>query len=82
MTERDVKLNNACDRLLELSAGDMQSLGAEPERIVDRMLTYGAAQIVCWHGGARAAEVLRTLADNVAAGSFARMDPTSLGKRN
>lgn len=82
MNEREEDMNRGCDTILEAAATAMQQMGAEPERIVDRVLTYGAAHIVCWHGGARAAEVLRTLVDNVESGSFARIDPTAPGKQN
>ncbi|WP_374374973.1 hypothetical protein [Tabrizicola sp.] len=81
MTDHELNMNRGCDTILAAAAEAMLQMGAEPERIVDRALTYGAAQIVSWHGSARAAEVLRQLAENVVTGGLAVLDPTSLRRR-
>jgi len=81
MTDHELNMNRGCDTILAAAAEAMQQMGAEPERIVDRALTYGAAQIVSWHGSASAAEVLHQLAENVATGGLAVLDPTSLRRR-
>lgn len=80
--EVSVRLNRGCDTILEAAAKAMQDMGAEPERIIDRVMTFGVAHIVSWHGGARAAEVLRQLAENVESGALAGLDPTSHKSRN
>lgn len=82
MTDQELALNRGCDALLEIYGRDMLALGADPARIVDRMLTYAAAQVVCWHGAAHAAAVLRRVADQVEAGALSRVDPTAPRNRN
>lgn len=82
MTEGDLKVNRFCDSLLTRAARSMVSCGAGHERIIDRVMTFGVAMIVASEGRARAAEVLRGIADNVASGAFDRVDPTSRERQN
>jgi uncharacterized protein len=66
-TEADKK--KLCDLVVEQAAQMMVvGFGAPIPMMVDRLLTYGAAQIASMHGSAHTAEVLRHLARNVEGG--------------
>jgi hypothetical protein len=82
MTEQDRKINGVIDGMLAAVEQAVADAGAEPELIVDRLMTRGVAHIVSWHGSSEAAAILHRLADNVAAGSFARVDPSAFRIEN
>ena len=64
----------ACDKLLELAAETMTTqVGAPPEMVIDRLITYVAAQLALWHGSERAAQVFRDTADKINGGLFHRI---------
>lgn len=83
MTEDvDIRMNRGCDTILEAAAKAMLDMGADPSRIIDRMMTYSLAHLVSWHGSAKAGEVVHQMAGNVEAGLMVRLDPTSPQRRN
>lgn len=63
-----------CDLVLEGAAGVMQASGASVPMILDRMLTYAAAQAVAGAGSAATAEMFRQVAANIEGGALARID--------
>jgi hypothetical protein len=77
VTEEERQINRVVDGLLMKVESALAEVGAEPELIVDRLMTRGVCHIVSWHGSAEAAAILHRLADNVAAGAFARLDPSA-----
>ena len=65
---------DACDKLLHLAAETMiKQAGASVEMVIDRLVTYSAAQICSIEGSKRAAEVFRDVADKIDAGLFNRI---------
>lgn len=82
MTDEERRANLVCDDLLRRAARSMVSCGAGHELVVDRVMTFGVAMIVADEGRTVAAQLLRGIADNVAAGAFDRVDPTSKVRQN
>jgi hypothetical protein len=73
----------ACDKLLELATETMViQAGAPVEMVIDRLVTYAAAQICSIEGSKRAAEVFRDVADKIDAGLFHRItgEPAPKGR--
>jgi len=56
---------DTCNMTIEFAAGLMLEMGAEPDLIVDRFLSYGAATAANRHGSARAAAAFRRMADDI-----------------
>lgn len=64
----------ACDKLIDVAVDTMATqAGASLEMILDRLLTYSAASVCSIEGSPRAAEVFRTIADQIDAGLFHRV---------
>ncbi len=66
----DARMKANCDRLVELAALDMLGGGASIETIIDRLLTYAAAQSCVVNGSADTAAQFRTFADKIDGGIF------------
>lgn len=63
-----------CDQLIERAAEMMvEGAGAPIEMMIDRMLTYAAAQACTLQGSPATARTFRRLADNIEAGCFHRI---------
>lgn len=76
MTE--AKQKNACDKAITKAAKLMVgSIGASHEMMLDRLLTFTAAQMVIITGKAEAAEAFRQCAKTVESGLFDHIDPTA-----
>ena len=68
---RDAAKSAACDLVIERAAVMMAGeVGASVEMILDRMLTYAAAQAATIDGSPRTATVFRELADKIEGGLF------------
>lgn len=64
-------ISKSCDALLSEACETMQKeMGAEVELILDRLLTYAAAQMVLTSGKAEAAKAFRQCAKMVQSGIF------------
>ncbi|SFO91007.1 hypothetical protein [Tranquillimonas alkanivorans] len=73
MTEQSKK--KACDRIVAKAAKEMvEGRGAPLGMMIDRMLTFAAAQAVRVEGSAKTAEKFRQLADKIEAGIFAHLE--------
>ncbi len=68
MTEQETK--RLCDTIVARAAVMMQENGASVPMILDRLLTYSAAQAYFDIGPELTAELLRTTADNIEGGAF------------
>ena len=65
----------ACDGMIHNAARMMiEDGGASIEMVIDRLLTFAAAQAVSLEGSKRTAEVFRQLADRIDEGVFARIE--------
>lgn len=71
-TAQDLAVAQAtCDKLIEITTETMvKEAGAPVEMVIDRLVTYAAAQIASWEGSDRAAAVFRDVADKIDAGLF------------
>ncbi|RJE83644.1 hypothetical protein [Paracoccus onubensis] len=68
----------ACDRAIAKAAKLMVgSIGASHEMMLDRLLTFTAAQMVSITGKAEAVEAFQQCAKAVEGGIFDRLDPTA-----
>jgi hypothetical protein len=69
----------ACDQIITGAARLMvHEVGASVPDMVDRLLTYAAAQSCKTDGAASTAAAFRTMADRIESGAFAALEP----KRN
>lgn len=74
----DTKQKAACDRAITKAAKLMiGSIGASHEVMLDRLLTFTAAQMVAITGKAETAEAFRQCAKTVEGGIFDHIDPTA-----
>lgn len=70
-SEREAATKAACDQIIHRAARMMvEGAGAPIPMMLDRLLTYAAAQACSIDGSPRTAEVFRRLADNIEAGLF------------
>jgi len=81
MTTKNIqkKIDLAISRTARTAVG---SFGASFEILIDRMLTYAAAQMVSMGGKAHAAAALRKCADVVEGGLFDHLDDTAKDKKH
>lgn len=78
MTREEKRTADLCDEIIARAARMMVAdVGANIPMMLDRLLTYAAAQIVSMDGSRDAAQIFRRLADNIEAGAFATLE----GKR-
>ncbi len=75
MTKHDRKEPLAPDMILERAAELILEIGATPELMVDRMLTYDAAQAVSLGGSKATGEAFRGMAGRIEEGLFAHLEP-------
>lgn len=75
MTKHERKEPLTPDMILERAAELMIEIGASPELMVDRMLTYGAAQAVSLGGAKATGEAFRGMAGRIEEGLFAHLEP-------
>ncbi len=69
--ERDERRRAVCDQIIYRAATMMVGeAGAPVPMMIDRLLTFAAAQAAANEGSARAAKLFRQLADNVERGAF------------
>jgi hypothetical protein len=80
MTQDEAEVRRLCDRLVTTCAEMAVEGGASVPMLLDRMLTYAAAQAVVIDGSRNTAEVFRTLATTIEDGVFAHLDPDRKGK--
>ncbi len=59
-----------CDLIVERAVALMVEGGAPLEVVIDRLLSYGAAQACLTRGSVATAKVFRQLADNIEDGVF------------
>lgn len=79
----DDQKRECCDTLLENAAiGMVNTAGASVSMIIDRFLTYAAAQAVSIDGSKNTAQTFRQLADRIDAGMLAKFDPAPVSLRN
>lgn len=64
----DKDLTRRCDAIIRNAATEMQAAGLPSEIVMDRMLTYCAANIVSWEGTLGAAATFRLLAARIETG--------------
>lgn len=76
----DQRTRRRCDRIVELAAEAMVEEGAPVPMILDRMLTYAAAQACQIDGSKNTATVFRQLAANIESGIFDHLDRTKRGR--
>ena len=80
MTKDDAELRRYCDEFVVNAARVMLERGATIPMVLDRMLTFAAAQSVSIEGTPATARAFRTMAENVESGIFARFDPEPKGR--
>lgn len=72
-----------CDGITYRAAKMMiEEAGASVEMVVDRLLTFAAAQAVSMDGSANTAQVFRDLADRIDAGCFASIEHSPSKERH
>lgn len=71
----DMIVTKAAEAMIEVS-------GANVSMIIDRLLTFAAAQAVSIEGSKNTAQTFRQLADRIDAGMFAKFDPKMPARRN
>lgn len=67
------EMKAVCDRLVELAAESMQEAGAPLAMIIDRLVTYGVAQMVAVDGSEITARNFHMIAEKIGAGAFAQV---------
>jgi hypothetical protein len=73
-SEQEERRKAACDMIIERAARMMvDEGGASVAAVIDRMLTYAAAQACTVEGSTKTAAKFRVLADRIEAGLFHRM---------
>lgn len=80
MTEAEKKTRAKCDLITHRAAELMIEEGAGVGMMLDRLLTFSAAQTSKIEGAFKAATVFRGIADQIEAGAFAHVEPTDGGK--
>lgn len=71
MSKRHPKVDQVlCDQTIHQGAKDMAQAGIPIEMILDRLLTFAAAQACRSEGARRAATAFRSIADEIDAGKF------------
>ncbi|PZX18757.1 hypothetical protein LX81_00450 [Palleronia aestuarii] len=78
MTDHEAK--SLCDTIVARAATMMQESGASVPMILDRLLTYSAAQAYFDIGPEQTAELFRRTADNIEGGAFAHLDKKRAAK--
>ncbi|MBL0375215.1 hypothetical protein JJB09_24675 [Rhizobium sp. KVB221] len=74
MPENDEARKAVCDSILGHATDLMMTdAGASLEMVIDRVMTFVAAQIASLEGSPRAAQVFREVADKIEAGLFHRI---------
>ncbi|WP_265502217.1 hypothetical protein [Paracoccus beibuensis] len=69
------KQKKACDRTITKAGRTMiSSIGASPEMMLDRLLTFAAAHMVSFTSKEEAAEAFRRCADAVESGIFDHLE--------
>ncbi|WP_299837500.1 hypothetical protein [uncultured Jannaschia sp.] len=71
-----------CDTIVTQAAMAMQENGASVELILDRLLTYSAAQAYFDTGPEYTAALFRSIADNIEGGAFSHLDKKREAKRH
>ena len=67
---------DACDKLITGAARIMvHEIGAPVDEMLDRLLTYVAAQACASHGSEAAAATFRIMADRIEGGLFGALEP-------
>ncbi|MBU1313978.1 MAG: hypothetical protein ACK4P4_18485, partial [Allorhizobium sp.] len=73
-SEREERQKALCDTIITRAATMMvEEVGASVPMMLDRMLTYAAAQACCNDGSPRTAAIFRDLANNIEGGLFHRV---------
>lgn len=63
-----------CDRAIAATARILIEGGATGEMVLDRMLTFAAAQAAAWTSTQEAARAFRMMADTIESGVFAQVE--------
>lgn len=67
------ELKSFCDKLVEIAAEGMEAAGAPISMIIDRLMTYTAAQMCTIDGSPKTAGTFRDLAEKIDGGMFHRI---------
>jgi len=67
------KLKSFCDNLVVMAAEGMEAAGAPIGMILDRLMTYTAAQMCSVDGSPATAKIFRDLAEQIDGGLFHRI---------
>lgn len=82
MADNDVIRDN-CDTAIRVIAQMLiRDAGASGEMVLDRMLTFCAAQAVGWSGSTEAALAFREMAQRIESGIFAHIEAQKEGARH
>lgn len=71
-----------CDQTVERAAALMEERGADVGMILDRLITFAAAQAVLCDGSTATAETFRHLAERLDSGVFQHLDNRRCGRFN
>lgn len=82
MAEHDVIRANCDAAIFAMARVLIQDAGATGEMVLDRMLTFAAAQAVGWSGPAEAAAAFREIADKIEGGAFAAIEAQKAVQRH
>lgn len=69
----DTEMKSFCDKMVEVAAEGMEAAGAPLGMIVDRLVTYGVAQMVAADGSEITSRNLHMIAEKIGAGAFAQV---------
>ncbi len=82
MTDEEKQTRKICDQIVFQSASLMIEQGASVGMTLDRFLTFSAGQACKIDGAFNAAKAFRSIADQIEAGAFSHLEPTSDSKGN
>lgn len=82
MTDQMTAQRKFCDLTITRAAELMAEQGASVPMILDRLLTFSAAQACSMDGAFNSAAMFRQIADLIEDGIFAHLEPTGKGNRN
>ncbi|MEO9463908.1 MULTISPECIES: hypothetical protein [Alphaproteobacteria] len=80
MTNQEQQTRQACDQIIHDGALMMIGHGASIATILDRLLTFSAGQACKIDGAFNTAKAFRAIADQIEAGVFNHLEPTSKDK--
>jgi len=79
--ELEKKKSALTDELLYSTAKNLTENGIELPMLLDRILTFGAAQAVASCGVSTSAEIFRSIAKQIEAGAFMHIDRNCEGEK-